>query len=171
MPVIAFNAGHTLPDRVYVDSNVVIAFFYQTHSVHLPASAFVLESLRQRTTLVISHLTLDELWYFLMMQRHMDSVGTKFNVKSQSHVSPHTAEIDRVTNSLLALSNICLFSCDRTAEIVTYALGTLKAHNFAPRDAFHLANMTAAGIPAMATSDKDFDRLATNNPDLTIFRI
>lgn len=171
MPAISFSAGVRLPNPIYVDSNVVIAFFYETHTHHIPATTFVLESLKQTRQLVFSTLTIDELWHILMSTWHKDATTHKFDPHKPAHVARWSAQVKKTTDDLFRISNVQHCPSHAGETVVPLALTALQACNLGARDAFHLARMNAAGISAIATIDEDFDKALPVQPALTIVKI
>ncbi len=171
MPAISFSAGVQLPNPIYVDSGVAIAFFYRTHSRNIPATTFVLESLKQTRQLLFSTLVLDEMWHILMGIWHKDATTHKFDPSNSAHVARWSAQIKQTTDDLFRISNVQHCPSHAGGTVVPLALTALQACNLGARDAFHLARMNAAGISAIATLDGDFDKVLPIQPALTIVKI
>lgn len=171
MPTTTYQLGLNLPEQIYVDANVAIAFLYKTHQFHKAASSFVLEALAQQRILAFSPLAFDEIWYAFMLQKHKELYGTNFKVSDPSQVARHVVEIEQITNLLLQLPNVRLVSATDVRTLILSALGIIVSHSFPPRDAFHRATMTQAGITTIATIDTDFERLIDSDPQLTVLRI
>ncbi len=171
MPAISFSAGVQLPNPIYVDSGVAIAFFYKTHSCHIPATTFVLESLKQARQLLFSTLAIDELWHTLMHTWHKDATANKFDPSKPAHVARWSAQVKQTTDDLFRISNVKHCPSHAGDTVVPLALTALQACNLGARDAFHLARMNAAGISAIATLDADFDKVLPVQPALTIVKI
>lgn len=167
MPALVFSAGMSLPNQIYVDSNVAVAFFYKTHTFHTQAATFFLESVAQSKRLLFSSLTLDELWYILMMTWHKDATGNKFDVKNKAHIAKWAKQAEQTTDKLLALSNVSLCAADPVNDLCARALERLTKEHFGPRDAFHVATASEVGVDAVATMDADFDSVA----DLVVLKI
>lgn len=167
MPALPFSAGMKLPDQIYVDSNVAIAFFYKTHTCHTAASTFFLESIAQSKRLLFSALTMDEVWHILMAAWHKDVVKTKFDSAKPAHVALWAPQIESTTNKLLGISGVHLCVANPVERLCKDALNALTTHHLAARDAFHLATASGIGVTAIATTDNGFDAL----PGMTILKI
>lgn len=171
MPAVAFSVGTALPNPIYVDSNVAIAFFYRTHTNHIPATTFFLEAAKQARQLFFSALSMDELWHVLMGKWHWDATSVKFDPSKAAHVGRWCTDVRQVTEKLLQLSNVRLCPPHPSMGIVTLALGALQTCSLGARDAFHMAFANTAGSPAIATMDSDFDRALTAQPEFIILRV
>ena len=57
--------------------------------------------------------------------------------------------------------------CNSVDALCSRALSILREYNLGPRDAFHFATASEAGIGAISTTDGDFDRM----PSVTILKI
>lgn len=167
MPALSFSPGVMLPDRMYVDSNVAIAFFYKTHTLHHAAGTFFLESLAQSKRLLFSVLAMDELWHILMSTWHREALKTKFDSGKKAHVARWAGQVESTTRRLLAISNVALCAAPSVDRLCDAALAALRNHHLSARDAFHLATASDVGISAIVTTDGDFDDL----PGLTIVKI
>ena len=76
---IQLMPGMAFPESLYVDSNVLVAFFDKNHKHHLQASQLLFEAKAANVNLYISSLVLDEVWYALMlhlMARNLRGFGS-----------------------------------------------------------------------------------------------
>jgi predicted nucleic acid-binding protein len=171
MPAINFSAGTPLPDPIYVDANVVIAFLYGTHPRNAAATVFILEALKQARRLFISTLAIDELWHQLMSMSHRDTTGNKFDPSKPAHVNLWSGMVKQKTDDLFGMSMARHCPSHPGDVVVPLALSALQECSLGARDAFHLACANAAGAPAIATMDSGFDNVLPVQPGLTILKI
>ncbi len=129
MPAISFSAAVQLPNPIYVDASVAIAFFYNTHSRHIPATTFVLESLKQTRQLLFSTLAMDEMWHFLMRTWHKDATTHKFDPSKPAHIARWGAQVKQTTDNLFRISNVQHCPSHAGGTVVPLALTALQACN------------------------------------------
>jgi predicted nucleic acid-binding protein len=171
MPAVAFTRGTALPDPIYVDASVLIAFFYKTHQRNHQATVFMLEAVAQARRVLLTTLTVDELWHILMAYWNKEATGCKFKPNKPNHVARWSARVKQTTDDLLQISNVQLCPPHSGADLVARALGAMTTHRLAARDSFHVAAANAAGSLAIATMDADFDVVLAAQPALTILKI
>jgi len=165
---IQFTPGIVLPESLYLDSNILIAFFDKNHQSHLKASQLLLEAKTSNVNLYISSLVLDEVWYVLMRSWQRQELGINFNSKNKAHLQLYGTCIERITNDILNLlqANLLPLENQKSSDIVQYALKLLVEEYLAPRDSYHLAYLITAGIQGFATIDSDF--ISINNPSINL---
>ncbi|MFN0199795.1 MAG: type II toxin-antitoxin system VapC family toxin [Planctomycetaceae bacterium] len=176
MAAIQFVRGQVLPPSIYVDANVASAFLYRSHIHYNAAATFFMEASAQTRKLFVSPLTMDEIWHTLMKTSHLITQGpvlkpTAFKSSKPNHVGPQVSSVDLATRALLGLSSVTFCDAQPGAALTNEATRVLKTHHLGPRDCFHYAVASLAGVAAFATIDSDFDALAATAPRLTILKV
>jgi predicted nucleic acid-binding protein len=125
-----------LPESLYLDSNVLIAFFDKNHQSHLNASQLLLETKASNVNIYISSLVLDEVWYVLMRSWQRQELDINFNSKNKAHLQLYGTCLERITNDILKLLQAQLLPLEtqKSSDIVKFALKLLVEEHLAPRD-------------------------------------
>jgi len=170
---IQFTPGIVLPESLYLDSNVLIAFFDKNHQSHLNASQLLLEAKATNINIYISSLVLDEVWYVLMRNWQRQELDINLNSKNKAHIQLYGTCLERITNDILNLLQAQLLPLEtqKSSDIVEFALKILVEEHLAPRDSYHLAYLITAGIQGFATIDSDFMPIKNPSINLSIIKV
>jgi predicted nucleic acid-binding protein len=170
---IPFTPGMALPNTLYVDSNILVAFFDRNHKYHIKASRLLLEAKASHIELYISSLVLDEVWYVLMRSWQKQELGINFDSKKKEHIQLYGTCIERITNDILNLlqAKLLPLASQKPSEIVQCALKFLRDEQIAPRDSYHLAYVITAGVQGLATIDGDFMLIHNPSVNLSVIKL
>ena len=146
---------------VYVDTNVLYMFL-RADPVHLPTlRAFLGRVVRGAIAAFVSVLVLDELFYRLLLARVKDAtVRNPLDVLRENlpgAIAEHSSGITMAIRQLIALPHLELAGVD-TSDF-NRMLDNIEAFSLLPRDALHVAIIRRLGLAAVASDDKDFDRV------------
>jgi len=161
-----------LPDRIYLDSSVLINSIITTSKYYDQCSDFIERVSDKSTRCFISSLTFDEIWYILIKSITEDITGSNFiheYREDPSIIKLATDIIDRLTLDIMMADNFIIIPV--TMDIIMAAREYLWKYSLLPRDAIHLSSMFSIGIKALVTTDEDFGRVEdieiyTCNPKL-----
>ena len=139
--------------KAYLDSNILIAEYFESHTNHKNADKLLLQLNKQRYQICLSPLTFDEFWYGIIFTRRANDENL-FHKPYKYFVN----ELKTATNKLLQLNvEIMKFIDHRVA--ISHSLKNIKKYNLKPRDAFHLSYCLENKIQVFVTLDSDFQKL------------
>ena len=174
--VVAYRAGEAaaLPAPVYLDANFLASWHLSDHAKHLAAGDAARELLASDKAVVISLLTVDEVWWTLLRHWYYVDNGRQLNAKRLKRdptiVQRYACRFRGFTSALQRWPGARLVGSLDAGTAVTHALARLTTEALAPRDAFHLALIEEAGARSLVTSDSDFDSLTLPDYALTVLK-
>ena len=147
--------------QVYVDVNVFYMYL-RPDPVHLPTIRAFLERMAQGyVEAYTSILTMDELFYRLLLARVKDVYRRNpldvLREDARGAIAECGAEIEAALRKLVRLPHLQLAAV--LGDDFTQMLGNISAFGLLPRDALHVAVMQRLGLSEIATDDADFDRV------------
>jgi predicted nucleic acid-binding protein len=156
----------SFPRQVYSDANFLISFYVTNHQWHRRASILLAELTIQKVEIHLSLLTIDEALFQLLILTYEDQNGAgswqgNETLKRDPNICARLQpELDSFVKRLWKLPYIRLIDGPSPAfDIVDDSLRNIASYSLAPRDAFHLAILKAAGLSMILTNDSDFDRV------------
>ncbi|RLC74484.1 MAG: hypothetical protein DRI61_16520 [Chloroflexi bacterium] len=161
-----------LPDRIYLDSSILINSIITTSKYYDECSRFIERISDMAIKCFISSLTFDEIWYILIKSVVEDKTDKNFIEnyrKRPSIINLAKDVVDRITLDIIMADNFIIIPV--TLEVITMAREYIWKYSLLPRDAIHLSAMFSIGINTIATTDEDFKRVEnitiyTCNPNL-----
>lgn len=141
----------SLPNRVYLDANFLIAYFVDNHDDHNASKLLFFNLLQQDCVTYISTLGLDEAWYKIYEVVQKDVPKEK-----RKPIREFYSDIKQVLEAIRNLpENIKVVQFENDLETgVKQAVENIGSFNFHPRDAFHLAYMQDLKLKSIITKDK-----------------
>lgn len=160
----------SLPSQAYLDANFLINLYLppipklpkHLLSLQFRAARFSSELEAKRVVLFTSPLAIDEAVYQLWRMYYQNDYGT-----NSWEIDPPQVFKRRRTQYTRKLRSFCDSLINRfkplgyaksESQIVRTAAANMQQYNLLPRDAFHLAILQAASIPAIITNDPDFQQ-------------
>jgi predicted nucleic acid-binding protein len=147
--------------HVYVDTNVLYMYL-RTDPVHLPTiECFMQRVIRGDLVAHISLLTMDELYYRLLLALVKDRTRRNpldiLRGDVPGTVAQHSDGITTVLRKLVGLPHFILVG----VEPLDFEgmLENITRFSLLPRDALHVTILQRLGIPSIASDDTDFDRV------------
>ena len=146
--------------KVYVDVNVFYMYL-RPDPLHLPTiRAFLGRMVQGEIKVYTSILTMDELFYRLLLARVKDIYGRNplsvLREDTSGALARCGAEIEAALRRLVRLPHLQLVAV--VADDFPRMLANITAFGLLPRDALHVAAMQRLGLSEIATDDTDFDR-------------
>jgi len=148
--------------RVYVDTNVLYMYL-RADPVYLPTIERFLQRVVQGDIVAyVSLLTMDELYYRLLLALVREGTGRNpldvLRDDVPGTVARYGGGITTVLHKLMGLPNLTLVGI----EPVDFERMLENITRFAllPRDALHVSVLQRLGMSALASDDTDFDRVA-----------
>ncbi len=146
---------------VYVDTNVLYMYL-RTDPTHLSTIKTFLERVvRGEIIAFVGVLTLDELFYRLLLARVKEATGDnplgKLRKDPTGAVASHSRAIETAIRTLMALPHIEPVGLEATDW--ERMLDNIRTFWLLPRDALHVAIIQRLGLTAIASDDVDFDRV------------
>lgn len=147
--------------KVYVDTNVLYMYL-RADAVHLPTiESFLRRVIRGEIAAYVSVLTLDELYYRLLLALVKERTGRNpldvLRGDLPGVVLKYCDQISGTLKKLIGLPNIVQLGVE--AGDFEGMLDNVSRFALLPRDAFHVALMQRLGLVAIASDDMDFDRV------------
>lgn len=141
----------SLPNKVYLDSNFLIAYFVDNHDDHDASKRLFFNLLQQNCVTYISTLGLDEAWFKIYEVLQKDIPKEK-----RKPIKEFYSEIKQILEAIKKLpQNIKIIQFENDFEVgVKQTVENIGSFNFHPRDAFHLAYMQDLSLQAIITKDK-----------------
>ena len=147
--------------RIYVDVNVFYMYL-RSDPEHLASlRSFLGRVVRGEVTAYTAVLTMDELFYRLLLARVKDAYqGSPLDVLRENleeAIKACSPDIDDALRKLAQLPHLELAAV--LEDDVLTMLENINAFALLPRDALHVAVMQRLGLNQIATDDVDFDRV------------
>jgi len=147
--------------RVYVDVNVFYMYL-RSDPVYLPMiRGFLERTVQGDIEAYTSILTMDELFYRLLLARIKDVYPRDplqvLLEDTSGAIARCGSEIGAALRRLVRLPHLHLAAV--AEEDFPQMLGNITAFGLLPRDALHVAVMQRLGLSDIATDDADFDRV------------
>ena len=155
-----------VPDKVFLDTNFIIAVRIPTERYHKAATVMFKKLLAAASVgsvaLYTSTMVLNEVWFILakILYEDGDRSGSWSDKLTRKRAfQQYRNELAEVTG--LLSNNDVITIADVTSHDVPKALNAVtdQSHNFEPCDAFHVAVISRLSIQAIATGDRDFQDL------------
>jgi len=136
--VVHFTPGMKLPESLYVDSNVLVAFIDRHHPHHSQAGRLLIEAMTVGSNIYISTLVLDEVWYVLMRCWHKQELGINLDSKKKEHIQWYGTGVEPLTHDMLRLLKATLLPLpgQNASSIMECALRFLVEEHLGPRDCY-----------------------------------
>ena len=161
--ILRFRPGLVVPDRVYLDTNVLLHARDQGSSRYRTASLCLRELIQQRVELSISALVVDELWWALFKLSYRLLTGQELTSQEYKHHVEiwrnNWPTVRRITDEILAWKGLTILDSTSATDLVREAAALIDMNPLGPRDAFHLALVLRHSIPGIVTADRDFDHV------------
>lgn len=145
------NENTELPQKIYIDANFLISYWVKNHENHGRACELLFKLVENDSVIFISPLVIDETWYKM---RYILKKNEDKNV-SFNNFYP---EFRRLFEFIANYFKIIQFRNNHVIEGCRKALENVRAYNFRPHDAFHLALVEENEISAIVTIDSDFTK-------------
>jgi len=167
-------------DRAYLDANFIISVFDFSLGRPLEPKLLFAEFLKQKTTLLVSPLTMDEVWWTVLQELNRRdgyrNVRQRIRERPDDHLTPYLSQLREALNAMQRWPHIEWVDAGaQSPEIescIADAFENMDTYSLSPRDAFHLRHATGNDANALVTSDPDFDHLAGNQElDLLIIKV
>lgn len=155
------NLDEVFRGKVYVDVNVFYMYL-RPDPVHLSTiRAFLGRMVQGEIGVYTSVLTMDELFYRLLLARVKDFYGRNpLNVLREDMseaIARCGSEIEVALRRLVELPHLQLAAV--VEDDFSQMLANITAFGLLPRDALHVTVMQRLGLSEIATDDADFDRV------------
>lgn len=168
--ILSFDSE--IPEIAYLDASFIIHFCVEGTKYHEQCSKFIRRLHKENVPLMISNLTLDEVWYALIKVSLIKNFGDKWYVKlyAEPHIiQEHVPLIRQVMWDISLQQNMILVEVK--TEMTLHAIDFIEKYSLLPRDAIHLSTMLGLGVKNIITTDVDFARaedinVITCNPEI-----
>ena len=147
------NNENVLPKKVYVDSNFLISYWLPEHENYEQARLQFFELMENNSQISLSPLVIDESWYkiYKIWESQNPSIQRPFYEFYQQFKELLDFVIFSPFLKIIQFRKNLTNGCQQ-------ALENIKAYNFRPHDAFHLAMTENNRISAIVTKDSDFTK-------------
>ncbi len=150
------TSGH-----IYVDTNVLYMYL-RADPAHLPAiECFLQRVVRGDIVAYVSVLTLDELYYRLLLALIKERTGRNpLDVLQEDLLGTVTRYNDSINGALRKLMGLPHFTLVGTEPgDFEKVLENIAQFALLPRDVLHITVLQRLGMTAIASDDTDFDRV------------
>jgi predicted nucleic acid-binding protein len=148
---------------VYVDTNVLYMYLRGDPSYLPEIRVFLSRVIRGEIEAFIGLPVLDELYYRLLLGRIKETTSQKpldfLRKNLVAAIETHCKPIEAALRKLTALSHVYLVGVENAD--FDRMLNNIKNFSLLPRDAVHLSIMQRLELTAIASDDRDFDRIAS----------
>lgn len=146
---------------IYCDVNVFYMFLRRDPTHHETVRGFFARMSRGEVRGFATPLTMDELFYRLLLARIRDVYDQNpldvLRDDLPAALGTCADEIRHALTRLAAFPNLQLVGVERNDS--SRMLDNVVDHALLPRDALHLAVMQRLGLTQLATDERDFDRV------------
>ena len=177
MPVtiVEYSPTTHFIDSVYIDTNLLINARNRASRDYSRAASLLGHLISQGTTLYVSSLVFDELWWVTLRIYYKHHTGNKLNqriLKNNPQIIGRYGDLVRRTmDKLLRIPNFRLISYNpNNIKFIQRVYNLFVSKQLAPRDSFHLGLTINSDIRGFATGDSDFDNLNLPDYHLTIYK-
>ncbi len=148
---------------VYLDTNVLYMYL-RSDPVHLPEiRVFLTRIIRGEIEAFVGLPVLDELYYRLLLGRIKETTTQNPLVFLRKNlveaIAAHCTPIESALSKLMELPHMNLIGAE--GADFERMLNNIRKFSLLPRDAVHLSIMQRLGLNAVASDDRDFDRIDT----------
>lgn len=162
--VVPSDSSSLITAPAYVDANGLVAARFRSHEQYQCAGDVLLQAQERQVELLISALTLDEVWWGLLISWYaVDNGGRKLDKKKVRRrpeiIDEYCSRLRYATNAIMRLPNVVFVPHEHVDRVSRRALSALCNFQLCPRDSFHLAFAGSAGAQSFLTFDSDFARL------------
>ncbi len=174
---ILFGAARltSLPDKIYLDSNILLSAFLKNHKFHHKAKSLLFAMFSYHSVAYLSPLSLDESWWALIKIEYKKIYRRDFD---QHWLKNNMYFIQDCQNLLNAFQEFIdkyiqkkkFQILDLESRIINNAYSNLINIPMMPRDSFHLAILRENGVSTIATTDTDFDNIPDQNLQIIAIR-
>ncbi len=178
MPVTKINVKqilHTLPARLYADTNFLIYCFFKgktpnEKALHNTAKRFLSTCFFLNAKIYVSNLAIDETCWKIICKKHqragLPSNKQSINSNLKNYVNAVKAFQKFIDNHVKTGNLELIGTPDYT---ISDAFNIMTTIPFCPRDAFHIAIANDQGITNYITNDNDFDNPKLGN--ITLYQL
>lgn len=169
MPVTLeeYQRGLPIGESAYLDANFIISALNFSLARPPEPKYLLAELLRDQVVLMVSPLTMDEVWWTVLRAlNERDGYRNfiqRYKSNPQDHLEPYLPELRAGLGKLTRWPSIRWVGSGTdgvTVETcVLRSLDNISNFHLAPRDAFHLHYATLHSASAFITGDSDFDAL------------
>ncbi|MBC7228323.1 MAG: type II toxin-antitoxin system VapC family toxin [Thermoflexales bacterium] len=172
-PPLVFSFQDPPPEIAYLDPSFLLNVLVADATYHTECLEFARRLEEAGTTLLLSNLGLDEIWFVLLrlqaMREHGERGWLNFLRNHPERVRAYAGRLEEATLQILEIPGLLLV--ELTANHSLEALGLMSRYGLLPRDALHAAATLSLGVGAIITTDADFGqveglRIWTCHPNL-----
>lgn len=149
------------PGPVYVDTNVLYMYLRSDQRYLALIRSFLKRVILGEVVALVGVPVVDELFYRLLLARIRDQGGqhplTVLRQDPAGLVKRYAPPIHKAIETLLRLPNVYLVGVE-TGDVYRLFHNATQ-YGLLPRDALHVAIMERLNIRAIASDDRDFDRV------------
>jgi predicted nucleic acid-binding protein len=169
LSVRQFVAGQPLPQCLYLDANVLIAFIDRNHQKNIAAIDLIGEAIASQCEILVSLLALDEVWHSLA--EIWGQAETPPRRVSGALMKQYAPRLNAKTQNILDLGGVIVLPgrADDGRDIVAIVMKLLSASEMGARDLFHAGYALHRIADGLATTDDDFGKLVL--PDARDFAV
>jgi predicted nucleic acid-binding protein len=147
---------------IYLDTNILYMYL-RSDPAYLPSlKGFLRRIVTGEIEAFIGVPVFDELYYRLLLAQVRDATGRHPINELREHLSDvltdHGATVADAIHTLLTLPHIHPVGVEISE--VEQMIDNIQKYSLLPRDALHLAIMQRIGVSAIASDDRDFDKVA-----------
>jgi predicted nucleic acid-binding protein len=146
------------PAIAYLDPSFLLNVLVSGASYQAECVAYAHRLEAAKTTLVLSNLGLDEIWFVLLRIQATAERGEKgwltFLRENPAKVSAYTTRLEEATLQILEIPHLLLVELSASQSL--RALTLMKRVGLLPRDALHATTALEIGLDAIITTDADF---------------
>ena len=150
-----------LAGTIYVDTNIWYMYLRSDSDCLGRIRLFLERVVRGEMEAFVSVPVLDELFYRLLLARVKDATGKNpldvLREDLTGALRVHAGLIEETLRKLMTLPHVNLVGVE--AGDFDRMLDNIEAFALLPRDALHVAATQRLGIEAIASDDRDFDRV------------
>lgn len=146
---------------VYVDTNILYMYLRVDPNHIGTIKAFLEKVVSGQIEAFVGVPVLDELYYRLLLAQLRESAGRNpldvLRDDVAGAIAAHGGVIETAMRKLVSLPNLNVVGVESTD--FDRMMGNIRTFSLLPRDALHLAIIQRLGLAAIASDDRDFDRV------------